>query len=868
MRHVDSQSRHRGYVPLWTALLVAVIAIVALTVWTIRSMSPETSDGRQTIVFWGAQQLGEDIYAVVNQFEKLPENCDANGKPKYKIILGTATSPDITSDQQRLLCAVAGEVPPDVVWFDRFAIGEWAARDALENLKPYLAAQKKDDPYYLNLDDYYQWAVKETSYARPGSHDEPGIYGVPLDVDIRVLFINSDLLRQEGLVDPKTKQPKAPSTWEELRDYANRLTRYKRPGDKTSGIARLGFGPNFGNSWLYMYAWQAGGELMNADRTKVTLDSPPVVRALRYMADTYDDLGGYARVEAYQAYQRAFGGGPLDGFLDGKVAMKIDGVWSMESIADWDRDMDFMCVPAPIPADRLAAGAKPITWGGGYSLVMPHTARNKEGAWKLIQYLCSNPVQTQLEEGRRELKLSAGRLYLPKSVANQKVFDALVTKYIYGNPDIPPCYQRAYQVVKAMMPQTLYRPVTPVGQRLWVQHIAAYDAGMNHTYRKQARDKLGPNASDDDIENEEMHLALAGAQAPVQHMLDDILTPLPPETRVNWTPWFLLYLVLAILPPLGIIFYFRWRKGHHMYKGKEVAAAMLFASPWMIGFICFVGGPIFFSILFSFTKYDVLSPAHWVGWTNFREMFHDEIFYKSLGNTAYMIIRVPLTMAASLALAMLLDRAIRGLGLYRTICYMPANVPIVAAALLWTWIFNGETGIINTMLRWLFETTPMIWLQHLLHVQFTLPGWLQDANWSKPALILMSLWSSGGGIIIWLAGLQSIPDQLYEAASIDGAGPWRRFWNVTVPMLSPYILFNSIIGVIKTLQIFDEAFVMTQGGPDRSTLFYAYQLFQEAFQFFHMGYASALAWILFLIVLALTMLQLWLSTKWVHYDRT
>ena len=205
--------------------------------------------------------------------------------------------------------------------------------------------------------------------------------------------------------------------------------------------------------------------------------------------------------------------------------MKIDGIWSMEAVADWHRDMDFLCVGAPIPADRLAAGYKPVTWGGGYALVMPHTARNKEGAWRLIQYLCSKPVQTQLEEGRRELKLSAGRLYLPKSVANRTVFESLVAKYVDGNPEIPPAFQRAYKVVKEMMPETMYRPVTPVGQVLWNQHITAYDDGVHHAYREQARQDLGPNASADDIENEEMHLSLRAAQAPVQQMLDGILAP-------------------------------------------------------------------------------------------------------------------------------------------------------------------------------------------------------------------------------------------------------------------------------------------------------------------------------------------------------
>ena len=146
-------------------------------------------------------------------------------------------------------------------------------------------------------------------------------------------------------------------------------------------------------------------------------------------------------------------------------------------------------------------GAKPVTWGGGYALVMPHTARNKEGAWRLIQYLCSKPVQTQLEEGRRELKLSAGRLYLPKSVANRTVFESLVAKYVDGNPEIPPAFQRAYKVVKEMMPETMYRPVTPVGQVLWNQHITAYDDGVHHAYREQARQKLGPNAVADEVEN-------------------------------------------------------------------------------------------------------------------------------------------------------------------------------------------------------------------------------------------------------------------------------------------------------------------------------------------------------------------------------
>ncbi|HSV14111.1 MAG TPA: extracellular solute-binding protein, partial [Tepidisphaeraceae bacterium] len=231
------------------AVVLAVLVVIGLSIWTMQSMSTESPDGRETIVFWGGDTVGQDIYAIVNQFEHLPQNLDPKtGQPKYKVVLGNATSPDITGDAQRLLCAIAGEVPPDVVWFDRFAIGEFAGRGALENLLPYIKAQKPNDPYRLNLDDYYQWAVQETSYKRPGSNDEAGIYGVPWEVDMRLLYTNGDLLRQEGFVDPKTKEPLPPRTWEELRKYANALTRYNRPNDKKSGISRLGFAPNFGNS--------------------------------------------------------------------------------------------------------------------------------------------------------------------------------------------------------------------------------------------------------------------------------------------------------------------------------------------------------------------------------------------------------------------------------------------------------------------------------------------------------------------------------------------------------------------------------------------------------------------------------------------
>jgi multiple sugar transport system permease protein len=216
-----------------------------------------------------------------------------------------------------------------------------------------------------------------------------------------------------------------------------------------------------------------------------------------------------------------------------------------------------------------------------------------------------------------------------------------------------------------------------------------------------------------------------------------------------------------------------------------------------------------------------------------------------------MIIGIPLGMMLSLAMALLLSVNIRGVAVWRTLFYLPTIVPAVAASILWIWILNPNIGLLNNVLA-----------AFGIHG----PNWLQDEHTSKPALILMGLWAAGGGMIIWLAGLRGIAPTYYEAAALDGANAWQQFRHVTLPLLTPYILFNLIMGLIATLQIFTQAFIVTEGGPIDSTLFYAYHLFNQAFRFLQMGYASALGWFLFLAVFGLTMLQIRLSKRWVHYE--
>ncbi len=285
----------------------------------------------------------------------------------------------------------------------------------------------------------------------------------------------------------------------------------------------------------------------------------------------------------------------------------------------------------------------------------------------------------------------------------------------------------------------------------------------------------------------------------------------------------------------------------------------LFVSPWVIGFVLLTAGPMVYSLYLSFTASSLLSPPQWVGLENYRRMIADPIFYRSLGNTAYYaILGVPLGMILSLGLALLLDAPVRGLGFFRTLFFLPSVTNTVALSILWLWLLNPEFGLINVALARLGLEGPL---------------WLQSEVWAKPALVLMSLWTVGGQMIICLAALQGVPLELKEAAAIDGAGPVRRFFAVTLPLISPALLFNLIMGLVGALQVFTQAFVMTggvqpgsEGGPNQSTLFIVLYIYKKAFQEYDMGYASALAWALFLLITLCTWIAWRVSKSRVHYE--
>jgi multiple sugar transport system permease protein len=296
---------------------------------------------------------------------------------------------------------------------------------------------------------------------------------------------------------------------------------------------------------------------------------------------------------------------------------------------------------------------------------------------------------------------------------------------------------------------------------------------------------------------------------------------------------------------------------------RNLRIGIAFISPWIAGFLVFCVYPLISSVYYSLCDYSVLSPAVFIGARNYRALFSDALFWTALYNTLFFAaFAIPLGLFVSLALAILLNFEIPGKGIFRTIFFLPSLVPMVCLAVLWQWMLNGDVGLINNMLSPAFHALNAAAGTHL-----SPPNWLEDARYAKWGIIFTGLWGVGNAIVIYLAGLQDVPRYLYESADIDGAGFWRKTWHITLPILSPVIYFNTIMGLIGSFQVFAVPYVMTNGGdgPERSLLFIATYLYQNAFDYWNMGYACCIGVILFLIILALTYAATKLSEKHIYY---
>ncbi|HMO04260.1 MAG TPA: extracellular solute-binding protein [Kiritimatiellia bacterium] len=861
-------------------------AVLLTALWWLAPAKTRAVDDEAIVIRYMAPEgpIRDAMEDAVREFEHIYRERHRQDprQPLYRVVAGQHASRDQVEDPTRFLLSLAGGDPPDVIFFDRFAISEWASRGAFTPLDGLLAADQQAwqaweaagrpedvsrlpwpgalaeppraegawplaDVGPIAAEQFFPGAWDEIVYRNPLT-GEAHPFGIPNNADNRVLLYNKDMLVRHGFVDEQG-EARPPRTWEELEAMALAMTET----DAAGNLKRVGFIPNYGNTFLYMYGWMAGGEFMSEDGLTVTLDDPNILYALEFVTRLYDKLGGAQKVDAFQStFQRD----ALDPFIMGKVAMKIDGVWVMSSLARYGRDLHVGAAPPPLPQAEVDKGRHPISWIGGWAYAIPSTAQEKAAAWELIRFLSSRRAIEIMTRSEHYTYLAQGRPFVPRQVSNREHNEWLYDTFIAGNPALEQKFKDVMAVFNDMLEHSRCRPVTPVGQKLWNAQRSAMDDAINH--ERTPAD------------------ALAYHTGMVQRHLDMVLFPAEGRPIHDWTWFFWLYGAILIATITWI--YRRdsrmtaGRRGSSLasfFTGEKAAASVLEGSkgsyfraqwkegvicalPWIIGFIVFTGGPMLFSIVISFCRYDILNPAVFTGLDNYTFMFsQDDLFWKSLGNTLFMVIGIPLGMAVGLGMAILLTQKVRGIAVWRTLFYLPSIVPMVAASILWIWIFNPQSGLLNGLLA---------------SIGITGPEWLQDKDTSKWALILMGLWTAGGGMIIWIAGLKGISDSYYEAAAIDGANTWQQFRYITIPMLTPYIFFNLIMGLIGTFQIFTQAFIMTSGGPVNSTLFYAYYLFNNAFRYLNMGYAAAMAWFLFVIVLLLTAFQMRLSKRWVHYE--
>ncbi|MBX3111027.1 MAG: extracellular solute-binding protein [Fimbriimonadaceae bacterium] len=781
--------------------------------------------GRTILTVWGLaispQEKGQD--AVVREFERR--------NPDLKVRLLSMGAGGMSP--QKLLTAIVGEVPPDAVFQDRFTISDWAERGAFQSLDDLIARDRARDPETPTPDQYYPAVWQEACY-------NGKVYGIPTAADNRVLYYNRALfkkkaaaLRAAGL-DPDLP----PRTWSETLAYSKVLTEKNPDGS----LKVAGFMPNYGNSWLYLYSFQMNGEFMSPDGKRCTMDNPRTKAALDFMVQGYDILGGMDDAKKFEA---GFRGNENDPFVSGQVAMQINGDWNIKNYSRWAPRLDMGTAPAPVPDDRYYhRGAFQnekdtfITWAGGYAWVIPRGARHREAAWKWLKWV--NSYEARLLNAREQSAYdrSQGRRYIPRIEAHIKATEDIVKEFAPGDS----VFEQALRTHVSMMPFAHIRPPTFVAQTLWDEHVRAIEQATRHAQTSEE--------------------ALRDGQAKVQKLIDEHLQ----RTKYAVVDLNTVGIIgtVIVLAAILVAFFLLGKVKLGRVGGQEARAGFLFISPFLVGFLIFTLGPMLASLVFSFTQYDVLNEARYVGMNNFVDIFNADraMVEKCFYNVAYLAgIGIPLGIVTGLAIALVLNTGVRGLRFYRTAFYLPSITPAVATVFLWMWILNSspDRGILNyiwqgTVSKW-FMTPP--------------PGWFAVEAWAKPSLIMIGLWGAGSGMILWLAGLKGVPTTLYEAASIDGASSRQQFFSITLPQLSPLIFFSSVMGVISVLQTFDSVFIITQGlntGPNDSLAMPVYHLFLAAFGQFRMGYASAFAWVLFLIILALTGLQFVLSKRWVHYE--
>jgi len=740
----------------------------------------------------------------------------------------------------------------DVLLMDDEIFPTYSVRGYLEDLRPYIMRRSDetermlaDELAYIETpkdkrDPAFQRVCLPTALE---SFNYKGFQGgVPWDGNINLVFYNKDLFDEAGVPYPSDDW-----TWEDFRRVAKTLT------EDLDGDGNIDqFGTNVGFSFLGFepILWSFGGAVLNEDRDESAIHLPRALEAARFL----HNMKFVDRSSPWAS--------ELEGFwtevqiLTGRVAMVPAMSYMIPALNRVKHAMRWGLAHMPIGphGDRYTR----VTWDG-ISIYAHTTREKKELAWQFIKYFLNEKNQAIIGRQQRGLpvrRAQAREYYLdPDTPAKEEI---ALEAMEYGRlTPITPRYQELRDVITEEMDDLNNADATGATPEESFEKLGHQ---VNRVMEKELADwaqRVAPEAH-------------AGAKASGLKALGVACLIIVAA-----------FAAAMVLRPLRKAFLGQLSEARRMFGSRRsrrnAIEGILFASPWLLGLCLFQLFPIVFSIVLSFCEWDPYEPIqnmNFIGPDNYVRAFStdpvtgDPLVLKALYNTFYYaFFAVPLGISLSLGLALLLNQKIRGITVFRTTFYLPSIVAGVATVILWTYIFNAQFGPLNAFLRAanrFFDATVV-----LAFINLPVPKWLADPHWSKPAMIIMALWGAGGAaMLIFLAGLQGVPDQLYEVAELDGAGRFRKFWNITLPMLTPTIYFNLIMGIIGALKVFMQAYVMTdgKGGVDKSLLFYVLHLYNKAFVEFEMGYASALAWILFLIILAFTLLVIRSSAVWVYYE--
>ena len=779
-----------------------------------------SADTTLRLSVWDGDKALDTIRKICKSFE--------NENPGVKVRIENY---DYTLYHQKMIITYAAGVAPDVVMMDSTHYQFLASRGALLPLKKFFASSPGFD-----INEFYKPIVDSYTY-------KDDVYILPRDIaPIGLIYYNKKMFKDAGI-----PYPDGSWTWDfkerpELKekDFLWVCKQFVKK-DADGKYKSWGYAPGWPQMQADTYALQLGALPYDdySNPTKVLANAPKRVKAFQFATDFSNKLHlGPSNAEAANGLMLT----TQQMFVQQKIAMYQNGIWEVPHMRDMLKlnspewfDWDICLAPAYAGED-----GKPVrkftTGGSGYAIMS--TTKTPDIAWKLTKYLSGPPGMTAMAKA---------------GIAQPAIRKLALTKGIWlPGPDTPleEQYPKNRIATDQAVEFVLFDPSTQygisVGDRM--------NKGLEILWNGQTTaEKI-----------------LTDNQALAQGRLD-VLRRQENLPLFNWQFGGLFALVFIA----GILFFVykpEFGKKFTRLEKSEGRSGYKFLMPWIIGTAVFALGPMILALLMAFADWDIIAPARWRGLGNFKEAFtEDPTFYKSMMVTViYTVFSVGFGIVGSLSLALLLNQKVRGVSLYRTLYYIPSITSGVAGSLIWMRVFNPEKGLLNMLLYGPHSNWPLgKWLSTSIMHDVSKPvDWLGSESTALPALILMSLWGVGGGTVIFLAGLQGIPQYYYEAATLDGAGIMNRFKAITLPMLTPTIFFSTITGLIGAFQAFTQAFVISNGtgAPNDATRFYVLHVFSAAFQSARMGYASALGWVLFVVIMMITIVQMRASKRWVYYE--